>query len=155
MYQQPVPYQYVQHAPPDPDAERLLKSRSRQLGFGIVLLIMSGLNVLWPLWFFIAALIMFGVGLTYGVTTGDIDTVLAGGLVGFTATFVYVATFPIIAVLALFVALRSGTIAKRLKPYGLGAVGPRVVAWIAFGLSTLNSLTAGYFMMSFLQIPAS
>ncbi|HIY65745.1 MAG TPA: hypothetical protein H9830_05650 [Candidatus Agrococcus pullicola] len=129
--------------------ERLRRSRGRQLAFGIVILILSVLNLAWPLIAFTIGLLLVVLGFASGAATGTIEGIFAGSLVGIVLLLVYLLTIPLLALLALLVALRGGGIDKKLRLYGADARGTRVVGWVAFGIAMFNIVTLAFTVLRF------
>lgn len=129
--------------------ERLLRSRRRLLGFGIVLLVLSVVNLAWPVLLWAALVLLFILGFASGLAVGSIEAVLLGSGTGLAVGLTYALSLPLIAGLALIVALRSMSTAKRLRPYGMDARGARIVGWTAFGFAAFNVLTLAVGALSF------
>lgn len=129
--------------------ERLRRARGRQLAFGIVILILSVFNLAWPVIAFTMGLLLVVLGVASGAATGTIEGIFAGSMVGIVLLLVYLLTIPLLAVLALLVALRAGSTAKKLRPYGDDARGARVVGWVAFGIAMFNIVTLAFTVLRF------
>ena len=129
-------YGYAQPAPLTPDAERWNRARGRHLGFGVVWLIMSVLNLGWPI---VAGATIFVAIASGGTALGGGDTLLVLGIV-------YMSMFPLLVLLSLLTALRSQWLHKRLKPFGRSALAGIIIGWIGFGLAMINLISIGWTM---------
>lgn len=125
----------------DARLHKLRRARGRQLGFGIFLLVVSVVNFAWPVILFLLGLLTVFLGLGSGFATDSVEGIFAGSFAGLAIMAGYVLTLPVCAVATLVVALRATSIGRQLRPYGIDAVGARVVSWIAFGIATLNLAT--------------
>lgn len=146
--QQPAPHQpphLPQHpfgtAPLNPEAERLNHSRRRYLGSGVAWLVMSALNLGWPLVMGALTLLGLMVGFGWSSATGDVDGFFGGATVLLVIALIYLGTFPLLMVLTLLTALRSHWLHGRLRPFGRSAKAGIIVGWIGFGLATVNVVT--------------